>query len=270
MALNLKALELAERLGDPRQVSLRATYASSRAFILGDWPAARRLNEQALEAALAVDALTVMHGPLLLLAELDLYEGEEEEAEAYLREAGTIAQHVRIPEMLRDHACIAAEREFLRNEPENALSALRALRGTSGWDTHLNFLLSLARAFCGSGNLEQAEELAARGWEVAARDRLTLGKMEASWVQGTVAAAQRRQDEAERYFERAMLLALDISDPWGEARVHRDLGTLYRAQGDAARAAYHLDKARAIFERLGARAPLRRLDPAVRAPQPPR
>jgi predicted ATPase/class 3 adenylate cyclase len=270
MTLDLKALELAERLGDPHQVSIRAIYASSRALILGDWPAGRRLNEQSLEAALAVDSLTAIFGPLLLLAELDVYEGVEEEAEAYLREAGTIAQHLGIPDMLRDHVCIAAERAFLRNEPENALSALLALRGTSGWDTHVNFLLSLARALCGSGSLEEAEELAAIGWEVAARGRLTLGKMEASWVQGTVAAAQRRQDEAERYFERAMSLALDISYPWGEARVHRDLGMLYGAQGETDRAAGHLEKARVIFERLGARAALALLDPAVRAPQPPR
>ena len=81
------AVEIAERLGDPREASYRAVEAAYGTFLVGKWSEARGYAERGLAAALTLDALSVYFQPLCILGELSLYEGKWEEAAGYLKEA---------------------------------------------------------------------------------------------------------------------------------------------------------------------------------------
>jgi tetratricopeptide (TPR) repeat protein len=260
-----RAVEVAERLGDPRETSYRAVEAAYVTFLLGDWSAARGYAERALSAALTLDTLSVYFQPLCFLGELSLYEGRSEEAAGYLKEADAVASHLGIGSMAREVAGLLAEREILRGRWEEALAHLQPLLRGPEWQEHLNFLLPLAWTYLEVGNVGAAQDAADKASAEAARQRTPVGRVEALRIQGVIASRQGRWEGAERYFGDALQRSGEIGYPWGEARALYGLGLMYSRMQDRDRAREFLDRARLAFGRLGAGAYLERTDRAKQA-----
>ncbi len=248
-----RAVAVAERLGDPWEISYRALEAAYGTFLLGNWQASRQFAELALRAALSLDALRMYLQPLYALGELSMYEGEWEDATRYLDEAVVIARHLSADTVIREVEGLRAERDILRGDFEAALARLQPLLDTQGWEEHLNFLLPLAWAYLEVGDAAAASSAAAKAGAEAARQRSPVGQIETLRIQGVIASRQGRWEEAEDAFQQSLRRSEEISYPWGEARAQYGLGLTYGRMGARADADTLLSRADAIFERLGAR-----------------
>src|SRR5437868_5409200 len=74
-----RAIELAERFGDPLQMGHRLAGLGAVLFLLGEWSAARSRLERAAELLGSLGWTLVSAAPLLGLAQLSLAEGHWEE-----------------------------------------------------------------------------------------------------------------------------------------------------------------------------------------------
>ncbi|HZU14732.1 MAG TPA: AAA family ATPase [Chloroflexota bacterium] len=247
-----RALDIAERLGDPREISHRAVEASYHAFLVGDWEGSRRLAERALMSAMEQDNLRAFTQPLYTLGELALYTGQWDDADGYLRESMTIAQHLDLADYLRELQALLAERDVLEGNPANALSRLRGMVGSPGWDEHLSFLVALAATSVEAGDLDTAQDSIIKVVAQATQQRLPLVLADAHRVQGAIGRKRGDWENAQSHLERAVSLARDITYPWGEARALGECGQLYARLGRTAEAREHFQAAAAIFGRLGA------------------
>jgi len=247
-----RAVEVAERLGDPREISHRAVEAAYHTFLVGDWRLSRAYAERAVTSALELDSLRAFIQPLYALGELSLYTGAWEDASGYLRECITIAEHLRLTDHLREVQALLAEKDLLDGDAHAALDRLRPFLDTSGWEEHLNFALLVASTRLHVGDLDGAEEAIVKAVGDATRQRLPVGLVEALRIQGAIAAARGEWEEAESRLRRAVRLAHDITYPWGEARALYESGLLSAGRGESRRAREQLETASAIFGRLGA------------------
>jgi tetratricopeptide (TPR) repeat protein len=259
-----RAMHVAERLGDPREISWRAVEYSYLTFILGDWTLSQVQAERALSAALALDTLAPYFQPLYILSELCIYQGHWEEAAGYLKESVAVAEHLGLAETLREIQGLLAEWDLLRGDAEQALTRLQPLLNSQGWEDHLHFLLSLASTYLGTGDLPRAEDVVTKAWAVALRDRVPLGQVEALRVQGAIAARACRWEEAESRFQRGLTRASEACYPWGEARILYERGLAHTRKGESLLAKEDLGRARTLFEKLGAQPYIDRVDEAVR------
>jgi tetratricopeptide (TPR) repeat protein len=252
LTYRVRAVEIAERLGDPGQISYRAVEAAYMTFLLGDWQRSRQYAERALRAALSLDTLHMYLQPLYALGELSLYEGEWEEATRYLDEAVVVARHLGADSVIREVEGLRAERDILRGDFQAALARLHPLLETQGWEEHLNFLLPLAWAYLEVGDAAAASSAAAKADAEATQQRSPVGQIETLRIRGVIASRQGRWDEAEDIFRQTLRRSQEIGYPWGEARALYGLGLMYGRMGARADAGTHLRRADAIFQRLGA------------------
>lgn len=247
-----QALEVAERLGDPREISHRAVEAAYHTFLVGDWTHSKAYAERAVVSALDLDSLRPFIQPLYTLGELSLYTGAWDDASGYLQECVTIAEHLQLTDHLREVQALLAEKDLLEGDPVRALARIRPLLDTAGWEEHLSFLLLLASIRLETGDLDGAEEVVGKALADTTRNRLPLGLVEALRIQGAIAGRRGVRDEAVTILERAVQLARDITYPWGEARSLYELGLELARSGSPDRAGDALEAASAIFTSLGA------------------
>jgi tetratricopeptide (TPR) repeat protein len=252
LTYRVRAVEVAERLGDPWEISYRSVEAAYGTFLLGNWERSRYYAELALSAALSLDALRMYLQPLYALGELSLYEGEWEDATRYLDEAVVVARHLGAAAVIREVEGLRAERDILRGDSDAALARLRPLLETQGWEEHLNFLLPLAWTYLEVGDTAAASSAAALAAAEAARQRSPVGQIETLRIQGVIASRQGKWDDAEDSFGQALRRSQEISYPWGQARALYGLGLMYFRMGAEADSRTHLGRADAIFQRLGA------------------
>jgi class 3 adenylate cyclase/tetratricopeptide (TPR) repeat protein len=260
-----RAVEAAERLGDPQETAHRAVEAAYTTFLVGDWSRARAYAERALKAALSLDTLSVYFQPLWVLAELSIYEGRWEDADGYLSEADAIARHLGIASMAREVAGLVAERDILRGQWEDAMDHLRPLLQSPGWEEHLNFLLPLAWAHLEIGDVAGAHDAADKATAEAVRQRTPVGRVDSLRIQGVIASRQGQWERAETHFKAALSLGEEIGYPWGQGRALFGLGLMYSRMADQERAEEHFDRAGFVFEQLGAGAYLERTQRAMQA-----
>jgi tetratricopeptide (TPR) repeat protein len=264
LAYRERALEVAERLGDPREISLRALHVAWFSFPHGDWAKARVSAERSLTAALSLDSLHAYTAPLLALGELALAEGDWEQAEGYLGECIVIAEHTGDSESLRDAQALLAEKDLLEGHPEAALDRLLPLLHQPGWESHRSFLVSLAWSYLELGNEREAQDLAAKA--VAAKtDHEDFVAKDALRLQGMVAARQGHWEEARHIFEVALERVRACLYPFGEGRILYEYALMQVRKGDAAQARGRLEAALAIFRRLGARPYIEQTERAMAA-----
>jgi tetratricopeptide (TPR) repeat protein len=190
--------------------------------------------------------------PLYTLGELALYTGAWEDATNYLREAVTVAEHLGRIDNRRDIQALLAEMDLLQGDSVAALSRLRPFLSSAGWEQNLNLLLSLAAAYLANGDLDAAEDAAAKAVTEVTQQRLPAGLVDALRLQGAIAREQGNWNQAESVLGRAIELARDINYPWGEARLLHEYGSLHARRGDAGKACLHFGEAVSIFEGLGA------------------
>jgi class 3 adenylate cyclase/tetratricopeptide (TPR) repeat protein len=251
LTYRVRAVEVAERLGDPFEISYRAVEAAYGTFLLGDWKKSRHFAERALSAALLLDALRLFLQPLYTLGELSMYEGEWEEATRYLDEALVVARHLGADTVIREVEGLRSERDILQGEFEAALARLEPLLKTPGWEEHLNFLLPLAWARLEMGDADGASSAADKAAAEAARQKSPVGQIETLRMQGIIASRQSRWNDAEHCFSQALRRSKEISYPWGEARALYGLGLMHARKGDDAGEC--LTRSAALFRSLGAR-----------------
>jgi tetratricopeptide (TPR) repeat protein len=217
-----------------------------------------------LTVALSLDNLATYFQPLYTLGELSLYEGEWEHVAGYLEECDTIARHMKVAEMLREAQGMLAAMDLLRGDPPAALARLQPLLEGVAWREHLTFLLPLAWTYLEIKNLSGAEETAAQAFAEATRQGIPMGQVEALRIQGMIATRKEDWEKAAHCFRRAVERAREITYPWGEARALYECGLLYAQRGEAPQAREQLVAARLLFERLGSRPYIARVDEAVR------
>jgi tetratricopeptide (TPR) repeat protein len=263
----VQAVEVAERLGDPREISHRAVEVAYFTFLMGDWSRSREYAERAVTSALELDTLRAFIQPLFTLGELSLYTGAWEDATHYLQECTTIAQHLGLADHLREVQALLAEKDLLEGNSHAALDRLRPLLNSPGWQDHLNFLLFLASARLAVGDLQEAREVSAKAVADATSQRLPVALVDALRIQGAIAGRRGMWEEGELRLQRAVQLAHDITYPWGEARALHEFGALSAGRGEYDRAREQFEAASAIFTKLGAEPYRARTDRAIAALQ---
>ncbi|GAC1327860.1 MAG: hypothetical protein NVSMB22_19450 [Chloroflexota bacterium] len=260
-----RAVELARRLGDPRDISYREVEAALVAFLLGDWNQCRAYAEQSLTTALSVDILRAYVLPLLLLGELSLHQGEWDHAVGYLEECMTIAKHINYDKARREVHALLAEKDLIAGEADAAYARLGPLLTTSGWDDHVNFLLPLAWASMATGHETLAHDAVTKARAKVDHDSVPVGRVDVLRVEGMLAAQHKRWNEAEFCLGQAISVAQKFLYPWGEARARYEQGRIFAQMGKPNQARVHLEEALTIFERLGARPHVARAEMVVRA-----
>jgi class 3 adenylate cyclase/tetratricopeptide (TPR) repeat protein len=260
-----QALQVAEQLGDPREISYRALEYAYVMSLLGDWTRSRELAEHALSAVLAIDALTAYVGPLYMMCELCIYQGDWEDAAGYAREAVAVAQYLGLPESIREIQGLLADWDLLRGDRERALTRLQPFLADSGWEDHLNFLFPLARTYLATGNVAGAGDAAAQALAIATRDRILIGQIEALLIQASIATRQGELEDAEARFQHVLSRVAEVDYPWGEARIRYEHGRVCAARSELPAAQEELERARTLFEQLGARPFVARAVEAIRS-----
>lgn len=248
-----RSVEVAERLGDPREIAHRATEGAYLTFLIGDWDASREYAERAVTSAMEQDNLRTFVQPLYTLAELALYSGDREDAAGYLQESTTVAVHLGLTSHIREVQTLLAEQDLLDGNPQSALERFRSVLDSPGWEEHPTFLVSFAAACVEAGDLRGAQDAVIKAVGVATQQRLPVILVDAHRVQAAIAREHGAWDDAESHIELAISQSRDIAYPWGEARALYDDGVLRMRRGDNAGARESLRAAAGIFERLGAR-----------------
>jgi tetratricopeptide (TPR) repeat protein/transcriptional regulator with XRE-family HTH domain len=250
-----RAVEAAERLGDPAQIAnLRARRAYST-FQTGHWTQARLDYEEAMKYLSQVRQYRGTGVVLARRGELAMAEGRWEEATHDLTEGIRLAEQTGDLEgWIAGHSCLG-ECELLEGQPGAAYERLSRVHQRLG---QLASQLLLAWAALELGQLEEAEVLLTQSLEkaTAAGSRITRG--ETLSVSARLSTLQRRWSEAAALLEQALASVAGL--PYLEAKAHYGYGLLYRQQGATQFARKHFEAALAICTRLGERLYARQIE----------
>ena len=266
-----RALQVAERMANRRQIATTTYGLGIHAFLAGDSQQAGVLAERALEGMHALGGfwLSVLQSAGLSLA---LTAGEWEAAPWHLKECITISERSGPLPGLRSERLLA-EQELLAGRAGAALARLRRLLDHPGLEEQkaVGVLPLLVQAYLETGDQTRAEELIMTGLERARDQDLRLGLMRWLQVQGTLRSRQGRWDEAESAFGESVALARDMPYPYAEACGLYERGLMYVRMVDVGtdreqlleRARELLMEALAIFRQLGAQRDAERAEQAV-------
>jgi tetratricopeptide (TPR) repeat protein len=261
----VRALTVAERVGDPLPVAEVLQALGWNALITGDWEQAYRYSTQAeaILRPLTVSRLSV--ALLTLQGTIRLYRGEWEEASRLLEEADAIAKrgHDERGERGAQHKLVL--RDLMAGRAAAALARLHLLFEEKDlWsDAALNHLAELAEAHLELGNHARAEEIAVEALERYSAERNQFALVEILCVYGMVLARLQRWEEAEAAWDQAATLAQRMPYPYALGRILYEGGMAQIQRGDCEGARERLEGALAIFQRLGARPRVERAEQAL-------
>jgi tetratricopeptide (TPR) repeat protein len=260
-----RALDLARRVGDPLAIPNALHQLASALFLLGDWPVARMHLESARALAQSIDAATPLLYILSSLGHLTVCEGDWDAGEELLQEAGKVVQETDVRDSnLMQHQFLA-NLDLLRGHPQKAVQRLTPLLERSSdeemWSTPLVPLL--ACAYLGLGDIDRAEMFVRDSLRRAERDSNRLDLVQGLFALAGVREKEGRADEARAALQDALRHARDMSFPAAQAEALFRLGSLELECGDSGAARTSLTSAREIWERLGARKDLERVDEAL-------
>jgi len=184
----------------------------------GDWIRARAYQDQAIAAHQARNSIAAVGGCSFVLGNLSLQEGNYAEAEELL------------------------------------LRSLQICHNGGNVLFELWVLPVLAELYLKMGQPDQATEYIERGFELLKPDRNWYGlPAPLHTAKGVLASSQRKWVEAEKSFDKAVAINRQYELPWDEARALYEWGTMY-GQSKKKEAAYEkLDKAMALFTKVGAK-----------------
>jgi tetratricopeptide (TPR) repeat protein len=249
-----RALQLAERLQDPRSIATCQTALGEIFFCLGDWMQARRLFEQAGQNLDRLDLDHLAARLRITLAYLTALEGKPAEGRPQVHEALEVVERSRDPRGIwRAHA-VLAEIDLLERRYAEALLTL----GQVAEPTDLyardrtHFLLLQARARTGAGDEHTAETAVTEAITRASATHDRLSFVQALAIRGSLRTIQRRWDEAERLFEGALSVTQAMPFPHQAGRILCGFGMMEARRSRVQAAEHRLREALAIFERLGA------------------
>jgi tetratricopeptide (TPR) repeat protein len=250
-----RALWLAEQCGDRANAALATTRRGMIAFYLGEWGAARRDYERAVDITRGIGAFWARLFPLLDLGRLCLAEGRGLEAAQYLEECERLALVSMNSTAQGEVAHVLAERDLLEGRPEAARARLTAALGQEPvQERSETYLLPLlAWGLLESGEVSHAAVVVAQAVARARAEHRWLYLVDALRMQAMVWIRQAAWEQAALALREGLSLARNMHYLYAEARLLHIQGVLHSKQGEMVQARERLEQARRIFERLGAR-----------------
>jgi DNA-binding SARP family transcriptional activator/Tfp pilus assembly protein PilF len=250
-----RALEIAERLGDPSRIAFTANVWGLTAYAGGEWDRAEELFSRSLALYRDLRAESDTMLPLFGLGEIHVSRGDWETGSAELEE------HIRLAHLSGDlrwlHAAQAllAERDLLAGRPENALLRLESVTRLPNLSelALIDILPTLAWSYLELGDAERAALTAVDAAERAAGREDQQPVIDALRVQGMALARQQRWEEAETCFARALQLGQRLPYPYTHGRVLYHCGLMYAGRGQPDQARRYLQEALDVFQQLDAR-----------------
>jgi tetratricopeptide (TPR) repeat protein len=256
-----RALEAATRTGNPAWIGFALSALAGVLYNLGYWDDAQHFYVRSLEDRAATGTSRFTPYSLCGLGRILLYRGETEEAARLLEEARAIAELSNDLQAMRIVQRDLADFDLLSGYPDVACARLEPLldRGDDEEEHVTNLLPTFATALVESGQEARAakilDECIRRAMEQESRAFL----LQALTVQGHLEACRRRWDIAVESFEHALGVSQTVSQPFRKAQLLLAYGTMHVQKGDLEPARARLESARAIFQELGARPFLERI-----------
>lgn len=246
------------RRGEPAQLLIPAlvTLAEST-FHLGRWDEASMHAELAVSLAGDTDAFAGLLQALAVATEIRAARGQFADAAAHLEAARALVPVMPAWPVRPRIAVAAASLAIARDDAEALRDAAGSL--TSGWvGAQLDELpwwrwrIRAAEAHLVTGSFEDAERTIERLAQVVAEHGYVAALSDLTRLQGLLAVAQGRPDDAEAVFGRDAPTDAAARSPFAAARLAMERGRFFRSRGDDRRAIEDLDAAHAAFVSLGA------------------
>jgi transcriptional regulator with XRE-family HTH domain/tetratricopeptide (TPR) repeat protein len=226
------------------------------AFVRGEWRQARQDWEQALETTGHSRRSWARFLGRVGLGQLDLAEGQHDQARPQLEKALTLWQEGGQIPALRQVESMLAEDDLLHGQAARARARVEAIRRRVGNQPSLydaEFLPLLGWAALEVDEEEQAEGLIAAGLERARTSQHRLALVDALRIQAQLCLRQQRWAEADAALEETLLLCRAMPYPWAEAKALYVCGLLHQARGEQQMVREQMEAALAICARLGER-----------------
>jgi tetratricopeptide (TPR) repeat protein len=254
-----------EQSGGSGRIAWILTRLARITFLLGDWSAARTHPERAAELFRSAGLAWQSTYALVHLWCIQVLSGEGPNALKRLEEILAAADPLRDVWIVRHVQRFLAEIDLLEGKPQAALARLKSLvdPGSLDYPQALELLWVLAQAYLDSGDVPRAQNLLAIGVERARTHNERLYLVDMREAQGRFLARQERWEEARRVFREMEDIAHDMSFPYGEARAMYECGVMLMQRGSPMEAHELLERAGAIFQRLGAGLYLERTERAI-------
>jgi tetratricopeptide (TPR) repeat protein len=270
-----RALEVAERTGHTWAAHALLRNLGVLEFVTGDWPRARRFYERAIDLMRSFDESWRGATALPPLAWLELSAGNGPAVFHYLEESRLRAERTGSQADSVLAGWVLAEADLLTGDPSLAVTRLEPLYDTlRGEESSVTFLApfpvpllpTLAEAHLMAGNEERAEELV----DASIRRCRARGHrpelVEALRVRGSLLARRRLWLEAERAFAEGLSPVRAMACPYAEARLLGAEGQMGLERGELELGRVQLQKALALFRRLGARPDAERIEHLLASP----
>jgi len=254
----LRALDAARRRGGLEQIAGLTCAVADNALILGDWDQARILAASTLAAP-------DVRGALRVLGTVCLYQGNDEEASHYFTEYNRRAEQSDNSTMRGRAHTLLAEMDLVGGHPENALARLEPLLTVLPSKERVPVLPALALAYLELGRDEAAHKTATVAVTEARERTEWLTLLDALRVYALVATRRGEYDGAARALEEGLPLARRMPHPYAEARLLHMYGQLCAPRAELGPARQWLGEALAIFQRLGARRDVTRVEQDIDA-----
>ncbi len=260
-----RALALAEAAFYPSAAASASAGLGTVATAAGDWRGAQAWYERALVLAEAEGDASRSAGIHHIFGEFFRRKGDIAQATAELSQAReafeALGQARELARVLLTEALLFADRGALRRAAGTFREALAWLRaGPADPALEVSIRLHLARLRIEEDHLLQAEDELRHG-ERLAIDHTLIGQLvEVYSAMGTVRGLQE-DDSGFVFFEQAIqLLPMIGRSPVLEARLYHDYGGFMKRIGRTAEAHAHFDRARELFDSVGAQSDLHKVE----------
>jgi tetratricopeptide (TPR) repeat protein len=260
-----RALALAEAAFYSRAAALASAGLGTVATAAGDWRGAQAWYERALVLAEAEGDASRTAAIHHAIGGCFRRKGDFAKATAELglaREAfETLGQARELAEVLQTEALLLADRGALRRAAGTFREALAWDRaGPADPALEVDIRIHIARLRIDEDHLLQAEDELRHSERIAIQHTLIGHLVEIYAAMGTVRGLQE-DDSGFVFFEQAIqLLPMVGRSPVLEARLYHDYGAFMKRVGRTAEAHAHFDRARELFDSVGAKSDLRKVE----------
>jgi tetratricopeptide (TPR) repeat protein len=160
---------------------------------------------------------------------------------------------------------LLAERDLLLGRPEAARARLVPLLDRPGLEEFFvtRFLPVLAWAHLDLSEMAEAEQVVTQAIRRMHDNHIRLDLPDALRVRAMIALRQEHWPEAEQALEEGLALTRRMPYPYAEAHLLHVYGEMHAQKGEAEPARERLEAALAIFQRLGARKDVERVEQAL-------
>ncbi len=252
-----KALAMAEEVRDQAWIAWQAFNVGTPLWRLGEWQSARAYYSRALMEPAGVN--------YQVSAYLQCLDEDWESALVSLRADVAGAERRRDVQRAFIDLMLMAEAALRLGQYRDAEKYARRgkeMQYPASFWTWPELLYHLAESLARQGRLDEATAVCDEA-EATVRAVSGTGAFGAiHQLRGIIAAAKGQRDEAMRHFHTAIGIYDEFPQPYAQARIFEDLGTLY-ADEDPIKASEAYARALAIYERLGVPKSTRRVRETV-------